>query len=35
MISYAAKDKKGKDQEASQFIGEILAAPIWSCNIPK
>lgn len=25
MISYANKDKKGKEQEASQFIGEILA----------
>lgn len=25
MISYAGKDKNGKDQEASQFIGEILA----------
>jgi DNA helicase-2/ATP-dependent DNA helicase PcrA len=26
VISYTAKDKNGKDQEASQFIGEILAA---------
>jgi DNA helicase-2/ATP-dependent DNA helicase PcrA len=25
VVSYASKDKKGKDQEASQFIGEILA----------
>ena len=25
-ISYAGKDKNGKDQEASQFVGEILAA---------
>ena len=25
MISYANKDKKGKEQESSQFIGEILA----------
>jgi DNA helicase-2/ATP-dependent DNA helicase PcrA len=25
MISYAAKDKNGKDQEASQFVGEIVA----------
>jgi len=25
MISYSATDKNGKDQEASQFIGEILA----------
>ena len=25
-ISYAIKDKKGKDHEASQFVGEILAA---------
>jgi DNA helicase-2/ATP-dependent DNA helicase PcrA len=26
MISYSRKDKNGKDQEASQFIGEILAS---------
>jgi len=25
-VSYAAKDKNGKDMEASQFVGEILAA---------
>jgi DNA helicase-2/ATP-dependent DNA helicase PcrA len=25
MISHAVKDKNGKDQEASQFVGEILA----------
>ena len=25
VVSYSAKDKNGKDQEASQFIGEILA----------
>ncbi|HWD88836.1 MAG TPA: ATP-dependent DNA helicase [Mucilaginibacter sp.] len=26
MISYPRKDKNGKDQEASQFVGEILAS---------
>jgi DNA helicase-2/ATP-dependent DNA helicase PcrA len=35
MISYANKDKKGKDQEASQFIGEILASTDLVVEHPK
>lgn len=35
MISYANKDKKGKDQEASQFIGEILASTDLIVEHPK
>jgi len=35
MISYAGKDKKGKDQEASQFIGEILASTDTLLQYPK
>lgn len=35
MISYAGKDKKGKDQEASQFIGEILASTDIQLQYPK
>jgi DNA helicase-2/ATP-dependent DNA helicase PcrA len=35
MISYASKDKKGKDQEASQFIGEILASTDTQLQYPK
>ncbi|RFZ81338.1 ATP-dependent helicase [Mucilaginibacter terrenus] len=34
-ISYAAKDAKGKDQEASQFIGEILAESHLQPMYPK
>ncbi|HTD39845.1 MAG TPA: ATP-dependent DNA helicase [Mucilaginibacter sp.] len=34
-ISYAARDKNGKDQEASQFIGEILAATNLRVDYPK
>ncbi|HEY9195666.1 MAG TPA: ATP-dependent DNA helicase, partial [Mucilaginibacter sp.] len=35
MISYAGRDKKGKEQEASQFIGEILAATQVELQYPK
>jgi DNA helicase-2/ATP-dependent DNA helicase PcrA len=35
MISYANKDKKGKEQEASQFIGEILAETELAIQYPK
>ncbi len=35
MISYASKDKNGKDQEASQFIGEILADTHLVMEHPK
>ncbi|NVM67487.1 DNA helicase-2/ATP-dependent DNA helicase PcrA [Mucilaginibacter sp. SG538B] len=35
MISYAAKDRKDKDQEASQFIGEILASTNMQVHYPK
>ncbi|MES2377223.1 MAG: ATP-dependent DNA helicase [Bacteroidota bacterium] len=35
MISYAGKDKKGKDQESSQFIGEILAETDMVVEHPK
>lgn len=34
-VSYAAKDKNGKDQEASQFVGEILAATHLRIDYPK
>ncbi|MGY4537421.1 DNA helicase-2/ATP-dependent DNA helicase PcrA [Mucilaginibacter sp. UYNi724] len=34
-ISYAGKDKNGKDQEPSQFIGEILADTHLLVNHPK
>ncbi|MDB5285064.1 MAG: helicase UvrD [Mucilaginibacter sp.] len=34
-ISYASKDKKGKDQEPSQFIGEILADTHLQLKFPK
>ncbi|WP_114941747.1 ATP-dependent DNA helicase [Mucilaginibacter endophyticus] len=35
VISYAAKDKKDKDQEASQFVGEILASTSMQIQYPK
>ena len=35
MISYAGKDKNGKDQEASQFVGEILAGSHLQVEYPK
>ncbi|MDN3580223.1 ATP-dependent helicase [Mucilaginibacter flavus] len=35
MISYAGKDKKGKDNEATQFIGEILASTATELQYPK
>jgi len=35
MISYASKDKNGKDQEASQFIGEIVADTHLVVEHPK
>lgn len=35
MISYSAKEKSGKDQEASQFIGEILADTHLVVQHPK
>jgi len=35
MISYASKDRNGKDQEASQFIGEILADTPLVVHYPK
>jgi DNA helicase-2/ATP-dependent DNA helicase PcrA len=34
-ISYAGRDKNGKDQEASQFVGEILAATHLRVDYPK
>ncbi|MFB9842096.1 ATP-dependent helicase [Mucilaginibacter ginsenosidivorans] len=34
-ISYASKDKNGKDQEASQFVGEILAETHLKVDHPK
>jgi len=34
-ISYAAKDKKGKEQEPSQFVGEILADTHLQIKYPK
>ena len=34
-ISYAGKDKNGKDQEASQFVGEILADTNLQVQHPK
>jgi DNA helicase-2/ATP-dependent DNA helicase PcrA len=34
-ISYAGKDKNGKDQEASQFVGEILADTHLQLQHPK
>lgn len=34
-ISFAGKDKNGKDQEASQFIGEILAQTDMEVERPK
>jgi len=34
-ISYASKDKNGKDQEASQFIGEILTETHLKVDYPK
>ncbi|TWR30536.1 ATP-dependent helicase [Mucilaginibacter pallidiroseus] len=34
-ISYASKDKNGKDQEASQFVGEILADTHLQVKHPK
>lgn len=34
-VSYAAKDKNGKDQEPSQFIGEILADTHLQVSYPK
>jgi len=35
MISFSSKDKKGKEQEASQFIGEILADTHLTIEHPK
>ncbi|MBV8390517.1 MAG: ATP-dependent helicase, partial [Mucilaginibacter sp.] len=34
-VSYAARDKNGKDQEASQFVGEILAATHLRVDYPQ
>jgi DNA helicase-2/ATP-dependent DNA helicase PcrA len=34
-ISYSAKDKDGKDQEASQFVGEILADTHFDIKKPQ
>ncbi|MEO6150355.1 MAG: ATP-dependent DNA helicase, partial [Mucilaginibacter sp.] len=34
-ISFARTDKKGKDQEASQFVGEILAESHLEVTYPK
>ena len=34
-ISYPAKDKKGKDLEASQFVGEILAETHHRVQYPQ
>ncbi|MDB5025778.1 MAG: ATP-dependent helicase [Mucilaginibacter sp.] len=34
-ISYATKDKNGKDQESSQFVGEILANTHLQVHYPK
>ncbi|MFD0795718.1 ATP-dependent DNA helicase [Mucilaginibacter litoreus] len=34
-VSYAGKDKNGKDQEPSQFIGEILAETHLQVTYPK
>src|ERR1700743_876188 len=34
-ISYSAKDKNGKDQESSQFVGEILASTHLQVEYPK
>jgi DNA helicase-2/ATP-dependent DNA helicase PcrA len=34
-ISFAGKDKNGKDQEASQFVGEILADSSLQLQHPK
>lgn len=35
VISYASKDKGGKDQEASQFVGEILANTHLKAEYPR
>jgi DNA helicase-2/ATP-dependent DNA helicase PcrA len=35
MISYASKDKNGRDQESSQFVGEILAETHLKIEQPK
>jgi len=35
MISYSAKDKNDKDQESSQFVGEILAETHLQVDYPK
>jgi DNA helicase-2/ATP-dependent DNA helicase PcrA len=35
MISYAGQDKKGKAQEASRFVGEILASTHLEVQFPK
>jgi DNA helicase II / ATP-dependent DNA helicase PcrA len=35
MISYASKDRNGKDQESSQFVGEILAETHLQVQHPK
>jgi DNA helicase-2/ATP-dependent DNA helicase PcrA len=35
VISYAGKDKGGKDQEASQFVGEILANTHLQVEYPR
>jgi DNA helicase-2/ATP-dependent DNA helicase PcrA len=34
-ISYSGKDKNGKDQESSQFVGEILASTHLQVEYPK
>ncbi|QJD95857.1 ATP-dependent helicase [Mucilaginibacter robiniae] len=35
VISYASHDRNGKDQEASQFVGEILATTHLQVNYPQ
>jgi len=35
VISYASKEKNGKDQEASQFVGEILANTHLKVEYPR
>jgi DNA helicase-2/ATP-dependent DNA helicase PcrA len=35
VISYSGRDKNGKDQESSQFVGEILASTHLQVEYPK
>jgi DNA helicase-2/ATP-dependent DNA helicase PcrA len=35
VISYSGRDKNGKDQESSQFVGEILASTHLQIEYPK